>query len=214
MNTAKKIDMLGSSRVRIALMMAFALAVMLCAVAVAPQAWAKTVSAPINVSDDITRIHVNKLNEDTHEHVVGAKMAIIEKATGTVIETWTTDGTTHKTEKQLDVNTVYILRELSAPDGYDTVGDTEFIVNETEGTGITIRSKDERTELSGSYVVTLYDKAEPGVQEKVVNKTRESKSTSTPRTGDETPLALAFALAGICAAAIVVLGVARRRIKE
>ena len=86
MNTAKKIDMLGSSRVRSALMMAFALAVMLCAVAVAPQAWAKTVSAPINVSDDITRIHVNKLNEDTHEHVIGAKMAIIEKATGTVSE--------------------------------------------------------------------------------------------------------------------------------
>ena len=125
----------------------------------------------MTVSDDITRIHVDKVEYGTHEFVTGAKMQIIVQETGEVVDEWTTDGTTHKFEKGLDVNVRYVLREVQAPEGYTTVGDTVFIVNETEGTGITIVTKDPDTELNDYYKVTLYDRREDVVNE--VEKTED-----------------------------------------
>ena len=144
------------------------LACMLCA----PQAFARQVvemPGDWGVSDDITRIHVTKVDAGTHEALKGAKMAIIERDTGVVVDEWITDGTTHETEKLLDVNKEYILRELEAPEGYEKVQDTIFEVNEMEGTGITIKDPvPSSTELSESYKVTIYDQHVDIVKEKTV----------------------------------------------
>ena len=190
------------------------LACVLCA----PQALAKqTVDMPDGwgVSDDITRIHVSKVDAGTHEALKGAKMAIIDRETGEVVDEWTTDGTTHETEKLLDVNREYILREVEAPEGYDKVEDTIFKVNEMEGTGISILSKDETTELSDSYKVTLYDQHFDfqDSKTKTVTQTRSSASQA-PRTGDETPLLPLSMLAGAAILGIVVLLLAKRRITD
>ena len=64
---------------------ALAVALMLaCAFAV--PAYAKVLEAPTTVADDITRLHVNKLDADTHEPVVGATLVIVDEQ-GKVIYT-------------------------------------------------------------------------------------------------------------------------------
>ena len=155
---------------------------------------------------------MNKLDAGTHEQIKGATMAIIERDSGKVIDEWVTDGHTHELEKVLNVNTVYILREVKAPDGYDKVEDVVFNVDETEGVGLNILGCDEeRTELTSGYTVSLYDQHEDFV--KKVKKTSTTK-TVAPKTGDETPLVPVGVLAGAALVAIAVLQVAKRRIKE
>lgn len=200
------------------------LALILACTCFTSQAFAnRTIDAPTTVSDDITRIHVNKLDADTREYVQGAKMAIIEKDSGLVVDEWVTGGSTHQNEKGLDVNKVYILRELEAPDGFDKVQDVEFIVNETEGTGITIVSQGKDSELVESYKVNLYDKAKTIEDEIVVTETRGTSSSNTtsgttknpaPKTGDETPLWPIIALVVVGIIGIGVLEIPKRRIKE
>lgn len=196
----------------------------LCLGAFAPSAFANQhFDAPTTVSDDITRIHVNKLDADTHSFVVGATMAIIEKDTGVVVDEWVTGSGTHQNEKGLNVDVVYILRELAAPAGYSTVQDVEFVVNETEGTGITILSQGSDSELVESYKVNLYD--EPIAAENVVTVSKErttyakddsSKTNKTvaPKTGDESPLALIAVLVLSGIALIVLLQFMKRHMSN
>ena len=189
----------------------------------------------MTVADDITRIHVNKLDAGTHEYVKGAKMQILVEETGEVVDEWTTDGTTHMLEKALDVNVRYVLREVEAPEGYSKVGDTVFIVNEMEGTGITIVSKDEETELSEYYKVTLYDRHDDVEVEVVKTEDRQQpdkvvhvpsdeptpeKTTTTkkpaksngPATGDTLqPIIIGLVVVGVVALAIIVFALARMR---
>lgn len=195
--------------------------------------------APTTVSDDITRVHVAKLDADTHAFVEGAKMAIIEEGTGAVVDEWVTGAAAHENEKGLDVNVVYVLRELEAPAGYERVADVRFVVNETEGTGITVLEQGADSELAGSYLLNLYDRpiavereqvvtrerpAEPGQAGSSASGTRpapgqqqaqarESRAVA-PKTGDEAPLALVAALVAAGAAAVLLLQVPKRRMDD
>lgn len=172
--------------------------------------------AGIQVSDDITRLNVAKLDPDTREYVKGATMQIIEKDTGEVVDEWVTTDTTHKNEKSLNVNVVYILRELSAPDGFQKAKDTEFMVNETEGTGITILSGDD-AELTQSYTINLYDKKGTTTNEVTYTKTNNKTTTTTtskvkaPKTADETPILAVSAAVVVCLASISVIQVIKRK---
>ena len=149
-------------------------AMMAVALALAAPARANIhLDAPTTVSDDITRVHVAKLDADTHAFVEGAKMAIIEEETGQVVDEWVTGTSAHENEKGLNVNVVYVLRELEAPAGYDKVEDVRFVVNETEGTGITILSQGTDSELVESYRVNLYDRPIAVERETVVTQSRE-----------------------------------------
>ena len=208
-----------SLKARLGYVFGAVVAVMMACVVCAPQALAReTVEMRDNngeewgVADDITRIHVNKLDAGTHEQVKGATMAIIERDGGKVIDEWVTDGSTHELDKVLNINTVYILREVKAPDGYDKVEDVVFTVDEKEGVGLNILSWDEeRAELTNGYTVSLYDQ-----HEDIVKKVTKPSSTRTvaPKTGDETPLAPVGALAGAALIAIVALQIAKRRMKD
>ena len=157
---------------------ALAFAALALALAFAAPAHANIhLDAPTTVSDDITRVHVAKLDADTHEFVEGAKMAIVEEETGAVVDEWVTGTSAHENEKGLNVNVVYVLRELEAPEGYDRVEDVRFVVNETEGTGITILSQGTDSELVESYRVNLYDRPHAVERETVVTQTREQAPT-------------------------------------
>ena len=170
-------------------------------------------NAPTTVSDDITRLHVDKLDADTHEHLSGATMEIVNESTGGVVDSWVTGPSTHVNEKGLDVGVVYILREIEAPEGYSKVEDVRFMVNETEGSGITILSQGSDSELSESYKLSLYDKAVPVVQETTVTKTNATHEVA-PKTGDETPIALVAGLVGLGLALIVVLQLVKRALRR
>lgn len=197
------------------IVLAFVLA---CSTCVTPALAKKHFDAPTTVSDDITRLHVNKLDADTHEYVQGARMAIIEKDSGRVVDEWVTGSGTHENEKGLDVDVVYILRELEAPEGYSAVEDIEFVVNATEGTGIKILSQGADSELVESYKVNLYDKAVTTENEVVVTQTKGSQSgTSTkpaPKTGDETPFAPIVVGVVLAILGVIALEMFKRQIKE
>ena len=74
----------------------------------------------------MTKLYVSKLDENTREPVTGAVLQIIEKSTGTVAYQWTSGTAAQAIERVLNVDTVYILREVTAPEGYDKAEDTEF----------------------------------------------------------------------------------------
>jgi len=199
--------------------------VLVAALAIACFAWVapayaanKQMTAPTTVSDDITRLSVSKLDADTHDYVSGATMAIINEATGEVVDSWVTTAATHENEKGLDVGVVYILREVEAPEGYSKVEDVRFIVNEVEGTGITILSQGTDSNLTESYKVSLYDKALDRENVVTVTETNNNttKTTTTkavaPKTGDETPLSVVGALMAIGVLAIVGLQFSKRRV--
>ena len=183
--------------------------------------------APVTVSDDVTRLHVNKLDADTHEYVVGATLTIIDEESGKVVDSWVTGKSTHEIEKLLDAGKTYILRELSAPDGFEKVPDVRFEVLKTEGEGIKILSGADDVELSESYKLAVYDKAKPVEKEKTVTKERPNTETTTtpktpentskvvaPKTGDETPLTLVAGLMGLGVSIILILQLVKRRIEE
>lgn len=175
------------------------------------------------VSDAITKLDVAKLDKDTHEYVQGAVMQIIEKDTGTVVDEWTTTSATHNNSKKLNVNTHYILREKTAPNGYSTAKDTEFYIDEIEGVGVHIVSGDD-AELTQSTNINLYDKKKATTAETVVTKTNNNtngNSTSSsasktvaPKTGDETPLWAVGIGVVVCAAGAAGLQVLKRRMKK
>ena len=190
----------------------FAALLLACAaVAFAPRAYAVDnvqLDAPTKVSDDITRLQVDKLDADTHEYVSGATMAIINEETGQVVDSWVTSSSAHLNEKGLDVDVVYILREIEAPQGYDKVNDVRFMANATEGTGITILSQGSDSELTESYKVNLYDKRQPAEREITVTENKEK--TVSPKTGDETPIPLVASLCGVGIVLIVILQFLKR----
>lgn len=203
---------------------ALAVAMML-ACAFAMPAYAKVLEAPTTVADDITRLHVSKLDADTHEPVVGATMIIVDEQGNTVAE-WVSDGSVFKIEKGLDVDVVYTLKELNPPEGYSAISPISFTVDPIEGNGIIINSGDEtqfdlRMEFSSlaegvQNKLNLYDKADAVYTETVVTETRGVPSNTTtkaaaPKTGDETPLMpfAMFAVAGI--ATILILQVPKRK---
>ena len=147
---------------------AAACAALLALSAFVPSAFAnREISAPtlpdgstMTVSDDVTRIQVDKLDERTHEAVKGARMQILARDTGEVVDEWTTDGATHVLEKGLDVDVVYILREAEAPEGYAKIDDVEFLANEVEGTGITLLTERERDLLTNADLLAMSHCAE------------------------------------------------------
>ncbi len=204
-------------------LVAFALA---CVAFTAP-AHAKVLEAPTTVADDITRLHVNKLDADTHEPVIGATMVIVDEDGNTVAE-WVSDGSTFKIEKGLDVDVVYTLKELNAPEGYSTISPISFTVDPIEGNGIIINSGDEsqfdlRMEFSSlaegvQNKLNLYDKAGDIYAETVVTETRPTPSSPTkgvaPKTGDEAPLTTVAILVVAGILAIAVLQIPKRRMTK
>lgn len=204
---------------------ALAVALMLaCAFAV--PAHAKVLEAPTTVADDITRLHVNKLDADTHEPVIGATMVIVDEQGNTVAE-WVSDGSVFKIEKGLDVDVVYTLKELNPPEGYSAISPISFTVDPIEGNGIIVNMGDEsqydlRMEFSSlaegvQNKLNLYDKANDTYTETVVTETRPSSPSPTkaaaPKTGDETPLTTIAILVAAGVLLIVLLEVLKRRLK-
>ena len=183
-------------------MIVAAILVIAAAVVLPARAFAKTTLEyePTNtinpVADNITRLNVNKLEKGSRDYVKGAHMVIIEKETGKVVTEWVTDGSTHEVARNTDdpnrgalnIDTVYILRELEAPAGYAKAEDTEFIIHSDNfNTTGEIKSGDDADseEIRGSgpeqaFVINLYDEA---TLETTEERTETRKKDN--ETGDE-----------------------------
>lgn len=136
------------------MLLVIATAIMAVAVMLPYQAFAETVVVDVNtedagstdrqnpVADNITRLYVNKLEKGSRDAVKGAVLCIIEEATGKTVRTWTSNGEPYEVSRNdgtggegLNVDTVYILKELSAPAGYEdasNVKQVRFILKSNE----------------------------------------------------------------------------------
>lgn len=78
--------------------------------------------------DEATKVRISKQDITTGEELPGADLQIIDKV-GNVIEEWTSTNEPHYIEAKLIAGETYILREITAPDGYEIAEDVEFTVN-------------------------------------------------------------------------------------
>ena len=78
--------------------------------------------------DDTTKVRISKQDITTGEELPGAKLQIIDKD-GNVIFEWISTNEPHYIEAKLIAGEKYILREITAPDGYEIAEDVEFTVN-------------------------------------------------------------------------------------
>lgn len=164
------------------------------------------------VADNITRLNVNKLEKGARDRVKGAHMAIFEKETGKLVTEWISDGSTHEVARNTDdpnrgalnIDTVYILRELEAPKGYEKAADVEFVIHSDDfsTTGEILSGSEDGNadseEIRGSgaeqaFVINLYDEAYIETEEVVTRErphdkeiTKEREEQREDETGDET----------------------------
>mgnify|MGYP003287757500 CR=1 FL=1 len=163
------------------------------------------------VSDEVTKLSVSKLDYTNHEFVAGAKMQILEKSSGKIVAEWTTGDSAESFERKLNVDTSYILREVSAPEGYDLAEDTEFII---DAYGILSIISGPDAEKTSDTALRIYDK-KLGVT-KVTKNTKENHNqkfvdvVKTVKTGDTAQIGL-FAILSIAAIVVVIIVLRRRK---
>lgn len=168
------------------------------------------------VADNVTRLEMNKFEKGTDKALPGAKMVIIDEATGEVVHSWTTGEGAEVIEKKLNVDTWYIMREVEAPAGYATAPDTRFILrSEDFNTVGEISNQHDDVEFSvisgagpeQAFVINLYDRLEVEEERHVKREVKRR----LPQTSDvfDPTIALIVGAGGI--AAVVVGIIVRRR---
>ena len=193
------------------------------------------------VADNVTRLEVNKLAADTHDYVQGAHLVIYaaDDSAKTPVAEWTTDGTAHEIAQALNVDTQYVLHEVSVPQGYGLAQDVTFVLHsedfnttgeivsggyrldangavEKDANGNPVVNAEFST-VSGSgpeqaFVISLYDPVKPREEKKEIHKQREvqNQRQNLVKTGDILNQPLMIGLA-VGGLAIVAYGIYRKR---
>ena len=78
----------------------------------------------------MTKTQINKVDSETLENIIGAKLQVIDKESHKVIDEWVSEKEGHLVQG-LIVGRTYILHEVEAPFGYILAADTEFIIPES-----------------------------------------------------------------------------------
>ena len=98
----------------------------------------------INFENYVSKTEIQKKDE-SGEYLAGATLQLIDSATGEVQDTWVTGTTAHKIAG-LEFGHTYTLREIDAPDGYQTADDITFV---PEGEAVqTITMTDSKTAVT------------------------------------------------------------------
>lgn len=80
--------------------------------------------------NQVTKTQINKVDSETLENIIGAKLQVIDKESHKVIDEWVSEKEGHLLQG-LIVGRTYILHEVEAPFGYILAADTEFIIPES-----------------------------------------------------------------------------------
>jgi len=176
------------------------------------------------VADNVTRLQVNKLRADTHDYVVGAHLVIYPQGQpDNVVAEWVSEGSMHELARVLNINTPYVLHEVSAPEGYGLAQDVVFELysEDFNTTGKIISGGDngnaEFEIISGSgpeqaFVINMYDPIKPAEDKREIHRQREVErpASTLAKTSDlfNQPLFYGLLAAGVAA---IAFGVWRRR---
>ena len=167
------------------------------------------------VSNQAVHVGVIKRDQATNEALSGATLQIVDKATGEIVDSWTSTANEHSLAGKLDTNRTYVLRELIAPTGYALASDVEFTLHE-EGThttgeilaGAHTATGQQNASLqenphAGVLTITIYDEPEPSASSSTTIALPGPTSQRTPlaTTGDPSTVwaIVPFVLAGAMA---------------
>ncbi len=109
----------------------------------------------------------------------GAHLTVTDKITGDIIDEWDSGDDYHEikigiTPKTLVTGKTYILKEIKAPEGYDTADDIEFTIHSDETIRSDVAAQTGNVSLDGK-ILTMLDKrtCEITISKKAVGKTNE-----------------------------------------
>ena len=139
----------------------------------------------ITMKDDTTKVKISKRDITTNDELPGATLQIIDE-NGEIVEEWVSTNEPRYIEGKLIAGKEYILREITAPNGYEVANDVRFTVDENGNV----------TE------VVMYDTPTP-----------ETPPSKPPKTGAEAnDSGVGFALAALAIGAILLIAT-RKKVK-
>ncbi|MDE6730267.1 MAG: Cna B domain protein, partial [Oscillospiraceae bacterium] len=154
------------------------------------------------MKDDTTKVKISKQDMTTGKELPGAKLQVIDKDKN-VMDEWISDEEPHFIEGKLTAGKTYILREITAPDGYEIANDVEFTVSE-DGSVTEVVMKDKKTpDIPTTPVVPTT----PTVPTPTPSVSTPTPVTSTPATGDpgKNPVAVTMCIAGLCGLVLTIV---------
>ena len=141
--------------------------------------------------DDTTKVNISKRDITNDKELKDAKLQIIG-SNGEVVEEWVSTDKPHYIEGKLIAGAEYILREITAPNGYEIANDVKFKVNE-----------------DGSVTeVKMYDSPV-----KTPEKTEIPKTPYSPKTGDDIMSDMTIVLAVLALGTLMMI-VTRKRERD
>ena len=128
-----------------------------------------------NTSDHTTiynrtaEIEISKIDiADTDAELPGAELKIFDETGENELESWTSTNKAHKVTANLEAGKTYILREITAPDGYTVAADVKFKVNE-DGSITKVVMKDKPIEVVISKTDVSGEKELVGAEFKIID---------------------------------------------
>lgn len=193
------------------------------------------------VADQVSQLKIAKL-DTAGKYIKGAKLQIIEKSTGTVKAEWnTSDGPMafarwfdEAKTVPMNVDTDYILHEVSAPDGYALADDIQFRINKYDSS-ISVYKYDDSGNLVldqeavdkwvSSTTLQMIDtpveyKTNKIVKQRIIPNERtiqggdnvvHAASVQNVKTGDSSPTALLVIIFAVSVGSLIILLVRKRR---
>lgn len=157
----------------------------------------------VGVADEVTKLIVSKLDQNGN-YLKGAHLQIVEKDTNKVVCDWISTDSSFASLRKLNVNTVYVLKEIEAPEGYKRAQDTEFKLDDY---GIVTKISGD-ADLVDDQTFNLYNTKE-AVQKVVYKENKNTVTTHTIRdvfvkTGDSTNIMM-YVVIMIASVGIVVI---------
>ena len=143
----------------------------------------------VEMKDDVTKVQISKTDISGKE-LPGAKLTILDKD-GKTVESWTSEEKPHYIE-MLPIGE-YTLREENAPDGYLVAEDVKFTVKDTGEIQKVVMKDEAKPEETPTETPTETPEITPTPETKT---TEETKKSTSPKTGDNTPILFWILLAG------------------
>lgn len=148
----------------------------------------------VRMQDDTTKVAVSKTEIAGSEEIPGCELAITEKGTDTVIDSWISTADKHIIEKVLVAGKTYVLTEKRPADGYVTADRIEFTVQDTgeiqsvhmvdEKTTVQFEKTDEKEELLGGARIAVYDSTGKKVADFTTKKGKAEKLEGLFKVGE------------------------------
>lgn len=133
----------------------------------------------LSMADGCTKLSFEKVDASTKALISGAKLQLKDKS-GEVVASWTSDEEKGYYVEKLGVGMEYVIEEVSPPENYEPMEALVFTVKDTSELQ-TFLLRDEPVAVTGQAAIS-------------------------PKTGDDMPLALVAAVAGVSFAGAALLG--------